>query len=58
MKNKQKYLSLCPQTAVPPEGENKLAATTEYSKRALTVSMKASEVRIIFSYMGEVYAQT
>lgn len=26
-RNKQKYLFLCPQTTVPPEGENKLAAT-------------------------------
>lgn len=39
-RNKQKYLFLCPQTTEPSEGENKLAATIQNSKWALTVSTK------------------
>lgn len=33
---------------MPPEGENKLAATIQYSKWVSTVSMKTSDVRIFF----------
>lgn len=58
-RNKQKYLFLCPQTTVPPEGEDKLAAAIEYSKQTPAVSMKASGVKMFFSfYMREIYAQT
>ena len=44
-RNKQKYLFLCPQATVPPEGEYKLAATLWNSKWASADSVKARAVQ-------------
>lgn len=58
-RNKQKYLFLCPQTTVPPEGEYKLAATPWNSKSASAASVKARAERVhVFLYMRELYAKT